>query len=403
MKLTLRNAAALTLPPGKSDYIYFDDDIAGFGLRIREGGSRSWIYQYRVGAKQRRLVIGSARAVPLPLARENAGRLEAEIRLGGDPAMKKEVGRHEAEHTFGALADQYLQAHMSSWRPVTASIVTRHLKVYAKSLGHMPITAISQRNVANLLNTVAASVRGRRIGLTGDVSANRLRASLSAMFAWVMGEGVRLPEGNPASHTNVREEKARDRVLSDDELKIIWNAAGDGNYGCILRLLMLTGQRADEIGGLQWGEIAGDKIELPAARTKNKRAHTVPLSEPALAILAGVKRGDRIYVFGRTATAPFSGWSKAKRKLAAHTGALPPWTVHDLRRTCATGMADIGIQPHIIEAVLNHVSGHKAGVAGVYNRSSYDREKRAALSLWAEHVLAVVEGRATRVVPLKRA
>jgi integrase len=395
MKLTQRSVAALALPPGKSDYIHFDDDIAGFGLRIREGGSRTWIYQYRVAGKQRRLIIGSARAVPLPLAREHAGRLEAEVRLGGDPAMKKEITRHEAETVFGVLADQYLQARAPKWRPATADAATRHLKVYAKTLNRAPVGSISQRNVANLLNRVAATA--------GDVSANRFRSSLQSFFAWVLGEGIRLPEGNPAAHTNVREEKPRDRALSDDELRKVWNAAGDNDYGRIVKLLVLTGQRAREIAELEFAEVTDDTIELPAVRTKNKRPHSVPLSGPALAILAGIDRGDRVHVFGRGAT-PFSGFSKAKEILDARTGALKPWTIHDLRRTCATGMANIGIQPHIVEAALNHVSGHRRGVAGIYNKSSYTVEVGAALERWGAHVMAVVEGRDTRVVvPLKRA
>jgi integrase len=405
MKLTLRNVTKLTLPTGKTDFIWFDDAIAGFGLRIREGGSRSWIYQYRASGQQRRLVIGSASAVPLPMAREQAARLEIERRMGGDPLAKKEAARRETEITFGVLVDQYLQARMPSWRPSTAGAVTRHLKVYAKSLSRAPIGSISQRNIANLLNSVASKAGRKRAGkrtTTGEVSANRLRSSLQSFFAWVLGEGIRLPEGNPASHTNLREEKPRDRVLSDNELRTVWDAAGNNDYGRIVKLLMLTGQRAREIAALQWAEIVNGTIELPAARTKNKRPHSVPLSGPALAILAGVNRRNSIYLFGR-GTTPFSGFSRGKINLDARIGALPPFSIHDLRRTAATGMADIGTQPHVIEAALNHVSGSKRGVAGVYNKSTYAVEVRTALERWGAHVTAIVEGRDTHVVPLRRA
>ena len=156
--------------------------------------------------------------------------------------------------------------------------------------------------------------------------------------------------------------------------------------------------------------MSGDAIELPAERTKNGRAHTVPLSEPAQQILDAVpRRLDRDFIFGRTANAPFVGWSKPRYRLddliAERTGArLPHWTPHDLRRTVATRMAEIGVAPHIVEAVLNHVSGHKAGVAGIYNRATYAGEKRAALDRWAEHVMALAEGRAPapNVVKMER-
>ena len=170
---------------------------------------------------------------------------------------------------------------------------------------------------------------------------------------------------------------------------------------------MLTGQRANEIAGLRWDELHDDQIVLPGERTKNKRTHLVPLSEPARAILAKTERKDRKHVFGRDDTG-YQGWGKAQPRLDARIAEsqgsrLPHWTPHDLRRTVATRMAELGVQPHIIEAVLNHVSGHKSGVAGIYNRATYDKEKREALNLWAAHLLAVVEGRPSVVVPLKRA
>jgi integrase len=398
MKLTIKSAERIQLPRGKTDHIEFDDDITGFGLRLREGGSRTWIYQYRIGKTQRRMVLGSARSVPLSLARENAGKLEAKIKLGGDPAMDKETARREADNTFGGLVEQYLEARKSQWRERSRREIERHLTKQAKSLHSMPIAAVSQRHVATLLTELAKSA--------GDVTSNRVRASLSAFFGWVIREGIRLPEGNVASYTNKREEKSRERVLSDAELKAIWKSCADDDYGAVLKLLMLTGQRASEIAELRWDEAHDEQILLPGERTKNGRAHIVPLSAPATEIIAKFPQGDRRYVFGRDDSG-FQGWAKAKEKIDARiaqgTKQLDHWTVHDLRRTVATRMAELGVQPHIIEAVLNHVSGHKSGVAGIYNRATYDREKRQALDLWAEHLLAVVEGRAATVVPLKRA
>jgi integrase len=396
MRLTIKSTDGLKLLAGKSDHIEFDDDITGFGIRLREGGSRTWIYQYRTGSKQRRMVLGSAKSVPLALARDNAGKIAAKVALGGDPAMDKETARRDADNTVGALVDQYLEARKSEWRRRSAAEVTRHLTKHAKPLHRFPITAVTQRNVATLLGDVAAE--------SGNVTSNRVRASLYAFFGWVIREGIRLPEGNVIAYTNTREEKSRDRVLNDAELKAIWNACLDDHFGAIIKLLMLTGLRANEIQGLRWDELHDDQIVLPSERTKNKRAHIVPLSDPAKAVLDTIERRDRKHIFGRDDTG-FQGSSKAKPKLDARIAQdgkpLSQWTPHDLRRTVATRMAELGVQPHVIEAVLNHVSGHKSGVAGIYNRATYDREKREALNLWAEHLLAVIEGRKAVVVPMR--
>ncbi len=398
MNFTERNTGGLSLPAGKLDHVWWDDDIAGFGIRLRAGGSRTWIYRYRIGSKQRSLILGSAKSVPLSLARKNAAELEARVRLGGDPASVRQTAKLEADNTFGVLAAQYLEARRSKIRPATYSELVRYLNKCAKSLHRTPIAALSQRNIANLLNAVAKE--------SGDVTANRLRAALSGFLGWVIREGIRLPEGNIASYTNKREEKSRERVLSDAELKAIWTACPDNGFGGVLKLLILTGQRKSEIGLLRWDEVHDEQIVFPPNRTKNGRVHVVPLSDPTHAILSQFRRDGRQCVFGRYDTG-FQGWNAAKLALDAQiTNAAKPlahWTIHDLRRTVATRMAELGVPPHIVEAVLNHVSGHKGGVAGIYNRATYDKEKREALNLWAEHVMATVEGRAATVVPLKRA
>ena len=393
MKFTEKNTDRLDLPAGGSDCVWWNDDIAGFGLRIRQGGTRNWIYRYRIGSKQRSMKLGSARSVPLSVARKNASDLEARVRLGEDPALERQNAKLEADNTFGVLAAQYLEARKSDWRPRTYDEIQRHLNRYAKSLHHSPITAVSQRNIANLLNGIAKE--------SGDVTANRVRATLNNLFGWIMREGIRLPEGNIAAYTNVREEKSRERVLSDAELKAIWIACPETDFGAIVKLLILTGQRRTEIGGLRWDEVSDGQITLAASRTKNARAHVVPLSDPAQALLGQFRRDGRQYVFGRRNTG-FADWSKSKAALP-RSADVGEWTLHDLRRTAVTRMAELGVQPHIIEAVINHVSGHKGGVAGIYNRAAYDKEKREALNLWAEHLLAVIKGRKATVVPMKRA
>jgi integrase len=398
MRLTVRSAASIQLPAGKTDHVEFDDAVSGFGLRVRAGGARTWVYRYRVGRKQRSITLGSATSVPLALARENAGQLEAKVRLGGDPALDKQTARIAASETVGALVDEYLDARASEWRPNSLRQVRRHLLRYAKPLHGLPITAVSQRNVADLLDKIAKN--------SGEVSANRLRASLETFVAWVIRKGIRLPEGNVVSYTGKRKERSRSRVLSDAELKAVWHACDDTDHGHIVRLLLLTGQRAAEIGSLRWDEVHGDHIALPGMRTKNSRAHVIPLSAPAKAILDGRHILGRAFVFGRDDSAGFKGWGISKQRLderaAKANGSMVPWVVHDLRRTCATGMIDLGIQPHIVEAVLNHVSGHRSGVAGIYNRAAYDAEKREALERWAQHVLIITgAGKGAAVVPLR--
>ncbi len=234
------------------------------------------------------------------------------------------------------------------------------------------------------------------------MQANRTRASLVKFLSWCAGEGF--IDANPAMFTNKNPEVARDRVLTGAELRKLWHALPDGDYGDIVKLLMLTGQRESEIGDVRWDEIDLDRgtITLPPVRTKNRRWHVVPLSERALAILKARPRdGARDLVFGG-GQGGFSGWSKSKERLDA-TLKIAPWTIHDIRRTVSTGMNDIGILPHVVEAVINHVSGAKGGVAGIYNKSTYEPEKVTALNRWAEHLLAAIDSRESNVAPLGRA
>jgi integrase len=397
MKLNSKTIATLELPGGKSDVEYWDEEIPGFGLRIRAGGSRKFIYRYRIGSTYRRMLLGPATSGTAPEARKTAERLAHKVGLGEDPAMAKATARAEAQHTVGSLIEKFLNVRKPDMKPRYYVEVERHLSKDAKCLHRFPVKVVAQSDIATLLNEVATDKRGP--------TANRVRASLSMFFSWVLREGTRLPEGNPVTHTNKRPEVSRDRVLTAAELKRIWGVCGDDDYGSIIKLLMLTGQRRDEIGGLRREEIKGEQIELPKGRTKNRREHIVPLSDPAKAILDRFFRGEREYLFGRDGTG-FSGWSKSKDRLDGklrESGKFADWHLHDLRRTISTAMhEELGIAPHIVEAVLNHISGHKAGVAGVYNRAKYPKEKREALNLWAEHLMAIVEGRDAKVVPLKR-
>ena len=226
-----------------------------------------------------------------------------------------------------------------------------------------------------------------------------------------MREG--LVEVNPVIGTNkATEERSRDRVLRDAELVEIWNACRDDDYGRIVRLLILTGQRREEVGAMAWREInfSNHQWSLPGERTKNRLPHDVPLSDAAINVLRLVPRRERRESAFGQGSGGFSGWSRAKKglddrindarveQLGKGAEQLAPWRIHDIRRTVATGMGDIGVQPHIVEAVLNHISGHKAGVAGIYNRAIYAPEKRAALERWADHVQLLIEGAEPKII-----
>jgi len=396
MKLSKTNVAKITVPPGKTEVIEFDDDIPGWGLRVRAGGSATWIFQYRQGRKQRRMSLGSAAAITAQKARERASELHARVRLGQDPAGEKIENRTKAAETFGSVVQPFLTHKKTALKPRTFAEVERHLLTNAKRLHGLQIDGIDRRTVAALLSELATS--------KGSTVVNHVRASLSAFFGWAMREG--LAEANPVIGTNkAAANGSRDRVLVDDELRSIWNALGDDDYGNIVRLLALTGQRRDEIGSLRWSEVDLDKglISLTAERTKNSRPHDIPLSDAALGILKRLHAtaGYRDFVFGIRANG-FQGWSKSKETLDASI-ALPDWRLHDLRRTVSTRMHDeLGIAPHIVEAVLNHVSGHKAGVAGVYNRAVYAKEKAVALDRWAEHFGGIVSGRSPKIVAISK-
>jgi integrase len=390
MKLTKAAVAKLALPRRKSEILHFDDDLPGFGIRIREGGSKTWIFQYKLGLKHRRVTLGHASALEPQTAREQASKLHAQVRLGQDPAGIKAESRAHADETFGACVQTFLawqRGRVKAFRETE-----RHLLKNLASLHGLPITKIDQRTIAAQLTRISAH--------GSPIQANRTRASLSKFFSWACGEG--LAENNPAALCNRNPEQSRDRVLSRAEIKKLWAALPDNDYGAIVKLLVLTGQRAAEISDLKWSEIDFEHnlISLPASRTKNKRPHRIPMSATARAILEARPRNGREFVFGIGQKRGFTGWSRAKTNLD-EVVKIPSWRIHDCRRSTATHMNEIGIPPWIVEAVLNHVSGHKSGIAGVYNRATHEAEKANALNRWDAALAAIVEGRDSNVTPLR--
>lgn len=400
MKLTTRSVAAVGLPDGRDDHVAWDDELAGFGLRLRAGSGRvrrTYVVQYRTAGRSRRLLLGSADVLSLDQARVAAKKALAAVALGGDPQGAKAAQRRAGDRSLQATIAVYLDAKRAAVRPRTFREIERYLRgPHFKVLHSRLLEQITRKDVAGCLTRITTR--------NGSVTAGRARAVLAAFYAWAIGAG--LAESNPVVGTNKPEDsKPRERVLSDAELAAVWNACRDSGYGHIVKLLVLLGCRREEVGGMTWSEfdLGAGTWTIPAARAKNHREHTLPLPPAALAIIAEVERvPNRDHLFGGGANHGFQRWSASKRELDARAG-VTGWTVHDVRRTCATRMADIGIPPHVIEAVLNHQSGHKRGPAGVYNRSAYTTEVKRALLRWSEHLLALVEGRESNVVALHRA
>jgi integrase len=410
MKLTSASIRTIEPIPPKTDRIEFDDAVPGFGVRARAGGSRVYIVQYAIGEKTRRMSLGRVELQGVDKARGKAKDILAAVRMGEDPAGEKQRSRVVATETFEAVVTRFLAFQKvhggmndQGLRPRSYTELARHLTDHSRALNGLLVTKIQQRDVAAVLSAVHA--RGHA------ATANRVRTSLSSFFAWALSEG--LVDGNPVINTKRTKEVARDRVLDPTELRLIWKNLEDDHFGSIMKLLALTGQRASEIAGMRWSELKDDELILPPERSKNHREHSIPLSKPARAIIAAQPRRpgadgelrDLLFGFG---VGPFSGWGKSmeflNKRIAKEAGRAPPhWTPHDLRRSFATHASGLGIQPHIIEVILNHVSGFRSGVSGIYNRHSYDAEKRTALDRWAAYLLAIVEDRESNVTPLRRA
>ena len=396
MKLNQKIVDRLELPAGKNAIIFWDDECPGLGVRL-QGSARRWIVRYRVAGnpKQKQITLGPLVGMPLRRAREAAVEYTGTAKRGIDKAtveMAKaeeahRLQRSRAEGRLGLIVDRYLQHAESYLRPSTFKETKRYLAVAWQPMHDEVVTELDTRAIIARLETIATD--------SGPVTANRARSALSQCMSWAAARGI--IHRNPLIGTRaIAVEKPRERVLSNDEIAKLWaetDRAGD--FAAIIRLLLLTGQRREEVAAMRWSEIDLERRlwEIPGTRTKNHRPHQVPLSNQALAILEALERREsRDLVFG-TGKAGFSGFGQSKARSDRRSG-LREWRVHDLRRTAVTGMAEIGLQPHVIEAVVNHVSGHKSGVAGIYNRASYAEEKRRALQAWADAVEAVVSGKA---------
>jgi integrase len=396
MKLDSKTVSALALPAGKTDVIHFDSALPGFGFRVRLGAGgvllKSWVCQYKRGGSTRRLLLGNAAVLGAEAARKAAQKALGKVANGEDPQAERAERRDKDKLSLKSMIDEYLLHKRAQVGKRQHTEIQRYLSTgpYLKPLFSMPVDKVTRRDIASRLVVVTRE--------HSSTVAARTRAALSAFFVWAMQSGI--AETNPVIGTlTPREGASRDRVLSDVELAAIWRACQDDAYGKIIKLLICTGCRRQEIGGIAWSEIDLDRATwtLPARRSKNGRKHELPLLSSALDIIKSVPhRVSRDQLFGERARG-FTSWARNKPVLDQRAD-VSGWTIHDIRRSVATRMADIGIAPHIIEEILNHVSGHKAGPAGIYNRSVYEREVKAALALWSDHIRALVDGGERKVL-----
>lgn len=388
-----------------------DAHIPGLYLVVQPSGAKSWAIRYRSKGKPTKLTLGSWPQVDLATARTMARDSLAKVASGSNPAADKAEERRKAQDhdgTVEAVSKVFIKRHAkANNRARWAAEVERLLeKDVWPAIGRKRMEDVKRTDLAKLLSNIVE--RG------APILANRVRAVVRKFFAWSVSEG--LLETSPATGLKApSKERARDRVLSDDELACLWRAtlAEQWPMQQFLQVLILTGQRRTEVADMRWKEIdLKSKVwSIPADRSKNGRAHVVPLSDDVVRILEAMPRIDRSpLVFTTTGETPISGFSRlAKRigqamaadwKAAGNDEPIAPWVLHDLRRTFATGAARMGIRLEVVEKVLNHISGSFGGVAGVYQRHEFETEKRHALDAWASHVKALTERQPDNVVKL---
>jgi integrase len=441
MKLTERKIEKLAAEHGRKDRLVFDDAQRGLAVRVTASGGRTYLCQYTLHGHKWRVPLGSCSAVALSKAREAAAAVMGDVAKGGNPAAERKraaaaerARRARNRLTLRVLIEDWNRLHLAGRRPSYAAEAVRALH-YAFA-DHLDDAAedLDRSAVVRALDTLTRRKRKDGAdGLKGAAMTGRTAAYGRAAFAWAVKRSA--VRANPFADLPVAKRVAkRERVLSDAEVAEIWHAAGDAAapYGTIIRLLILTGQRRGEVAGSAWSEISEDLATwtLPGERTKNGVAHSVPLSAPVRDLIKallpeGAKGAKHVRAYGALALpgavgGPFAGWSKAKRALdkaiiknraeahaKSNTSPAPliPWSIHDLRRTVATGLQRLGVRLEVTEAVLNHVSGSRGGIAGVYQRHDWAAEKRAALDAWATHVVSIADNRIAdaNVVSLARA
>jgi integrase len=395
MKMTKAAVDALTLPPGKRDHFEPDDEMDNFYVRVKRlanGVGKTWTAQVKRGGKTHRQQFGStAGPVGLTAARAAARRWLAEIALGKDPQAERRDRRARDARTMGKLVDSYIADKGNEWAPKTALEIARYLRDprYAGPLLRMPVGSIGLADIAQRIDVIKKEM--------GAATAANWRSSTSGFFVWCLRRGAVLQ--NPVINSEKPKTESRRRVLTGDELRKVWLACGDDDYGRIVKLLIATGCRRDEIGSMRWSELDFERgtFVLPVERVKTESsARTIPLLPLLRQIIDGVPRmATRDYLFGRNA-AGFVAWSAAKRELDERCG-FKDWVVHDIRRTTSTILnEELEVEWHVTELLLGHE--FRGSTHGTYNRATYKRAIAAAYALWHDYIRTLIDGGGRKVV-----
>jgi integrase len=386
MKKKLTEMAVSKIAPEAGKRLeVFDTLTPGLALRITEAGKKSWSVMYRVAGRGeggnrgplRRMTLGAYPLIDLKGAREKARAAIDLADRGDDPAdQRKDELRHKGERVFEVICARFIElhakAHTVKWRDTERLLETHVVPAWRGK----PIDTISRVTAHELLDEIAIA--------SGAGAAREVRKHITKFFNWAVDRGLLTASPVAGMRRPELGYVARERVLTMDELKSVWDAAGGMGYpfGPMVRLLVLTAQRRAEVANLERGWILSGQaaFEVPASHYKTDRPQVVPLSPPALAVVEALPQWNGgSYLLSTTGgDRPVSGFSKAKARLDRLSG-VEGWTLHDLRRSAATHMARLGIPQEHIERVLGHAI---EGVAGTYNRYSYLTEKRAALDLW---------------------
>ena len=381
-RIRLTKSAIDALPTSASDVVYWDAGCPGFGVKVTPKGRKVFIVLYRTGgagSKLRKYTIGPYGRVTLHQARVAAQKVFTAKLDGRDPAAeKRQAKRRVVADRVEDLLETFISQRLSQNRSgVEISRLLR--REVGKPWAGSSIHEITKRDVVEAISTI------EQRGAPG--AANKTLKSLKTFLRWCVGRAVL--DQSPAEGVPLpAKEVARDRVLDDKELAQIILAARKmcGPYGGIVELLALTGQRREEVARLTWEELdlAQRVWTIPKSRTKNAKSHVVHLSDQSVALLKRANRRGAL-VFSPLGAKPFRNFGRAKRLLDRRSG-VTGWRLHDLRRTCVSGMARLGVAPHVADKILNHQSGTISGVAAVYQRHEFLAERRAALNLWGAHV-----------------
>jgi integrase len=368
-----------------TDAVYWDTGLPGFGMKVTPKGRKVFIVMYRLagaGSRLRKYTIGPYGRVTLPMARAQAQKIFAARLDGRDPAEeKKQSQRRLVVDRIDDLVETYIREHVAqtgTWRTIS-NLLRRDVIAH---WGTKSIHEIKKRDVSDLIGLVAQR---------NAHASHRLLKTLKTFFRWCVGRA--LIDFSPAEGilSNYRE-VSRDRVLTDEELAAILIAARQmqSPYGGIIELLALSGQRRNEVARLRWDEL-DEKTRtwsIPSSRTKNKRTHMVHLSEQAWSVIEARPKGT--FVFATSGKKPFSAFAKGKEAIDQLCG-VSGWRVHDLRRTVVSGMARLGVPPHVADKILNHQAGTISGVAAVYQRHDFLTERKDALDRWSSHVSQIIQ------------